>query len=147
MAIERVEIFVVHFEVRPVRAVSIAPIPVHDFVYLRLTDSDGAIGWGEAYRIPGVAEVLRDLAPVVLGRDPRDARRLHADVLLAAEHTWASSAYAIAIDDLRGRLLGVPVHRLYGGAVRDRVRAYGASTGYIEGRDPADTWQIGRAHV
>ena len=36
--------------------------------------------------------------------------------------------------------LGVPVHALYGGAVRDRVRAYGASTGYIEGLDPAETW-------
>ena len=49
MAIDRVEIFVVHFDVRPVRAVSIAPIPVHDFAYLRLTDSDGAVGWGESY--------------------------------------------------------------------------------------------------
>lgn len=140
MAIERVEVFVVHFPVEPLRAVSIAPIPVHDFVYLKLTDSDGLTGWGESYRIPGMTGILRDLAPVVLGRDPLQARRLSADVLLASEHSWAASAYAIALDDLRGRRLGVPVHALYGGAVRASVRAYGASTGYIEGRDPAETW-------
>ena len=68
------------------------------------------------------------------------ARKLHRDVWLSSEHTWAASALNIAIDDLRGRQLGVPVHQLYGGAVRDRVRAYGASTGYIEGRDPEETW-------
>jgi len=140
MAIERVEVLVVHFAVEPLRAVSIAPIPVHDFAYLKLTDSDGVSGWGESYLIPGIAGVLRDLAPVVLGHDPLDARRLQAEVLLASEHTWAASAYAIALDDLRGRRLGLPIHALYGGAVRDRVRAYGASTGYIVGHDPAATW-------
>jgi len=138
--IEQLEVFVVHFEVVPLRAVSIAPIPTHDFCYVKLTDSDGHIGWGETYLIPGIAAVLRDLAEVVLGRDAREARALQRDVWLTSEHTWAASALNIAIDDLRGHELGVPVHALYGGAVRDRVRAYGASTGYIEGRDPEETW-------
>jgi D-galactarolactone cycloisomerase len=140
VAIDRLEVFVVHFAVEPVRAVSIAPIPTHDFVYVKLTDSDGATGWGETYLIPGIDAVLRDLAPVVLGRDARSARQLQRDVWLASEHTWAASALSIAIDDLRGHQLGLPVHALYGGAVRERVRAYGASTGYIEGRDPEATW-------
>ncbi len=140
MVIEQLEIFVVHHEVRPLRAVSIAPIPSHDFCYVRLTDGDGRHGWGETYLIPGIAAVIRDLAEVVLGRDARSARPLLRDIWLASEHTWAASALSIAIDDLRGRQLGVPVHQLHGGAVRDRVRAYGASTGYIEGRDPEETW-------
>ncbi|MFN8623633.1 MAG: mandelate racemase/muconate lactonizing enzyme family protein [Chloroflexota bacterium] len=140
MTIESVEVFVVQFQVEPLRAVSIAPIPTHDFCYVKLTDSDGIAGWGETYLIPGIASTIRDLAEVVLGRDARSARRLHRDVWLSSEHTWAASALSIAIDDLRGRELGVPVHQLYGGAVRDRVRAYGASTGYIEGRDPEETW-------
>ena len=75
-----------------------------------------------------------------MGRSPQDARRLFGEVWRGSEHTWAASAISIAIDDLRGRQLGIPAHALYGGAVRDRVRAYGASTGYIEGRDPAETW-------
>lgn len=140
MIIERVEVFTVHHEVVPLRAVSIAAIPVHDFVYCRLTDRDGRIGWGETYLIPGIGAIIAELATLVIGRHPQDARALWHDLWGAAEHTWAASAMSIAIDDLRGRQLGIPVHALYGGAVRERVRAYGASTGYIEGRDPAETW-------
>ena len=140
MTIEQLEVFVVHFDVVPLRAVSIAPIPTHDFCYVKLTDSDGHIGWGETYLIPGIASTIRDLAEVVLGRDATSARQLHRDVWLSSEHTWAASALSIAIDDLRGHELGVPVHQLYGGGVRDRVRAYGASSGYIDGRDPEETW-------
>ncbi len=140
MTIDQVEVFTVHFAVDPMRSVSIADIPVHDFVYCKLTDSDGATGWGETYLIPGIGALIAELAPIVIGRDALDARRLWADVWLGSEHTWAASAISIAIDDLRGRQLGIPAYALYGGAVRDRVRAYGASTGYIQGRDPADTW-------
>ena len=35
MAIEQVEVFTVHFDVEPLRSVSIAPIPIHDFVLLQ----------------------------------------------------------------------------------------------------------------
>jgi len=138
--VDQVEVFTVHHDVVPRRSVSIAPIPVHDFVYCRVTNRDGVTGWGETYLIPGVAGVIAELAEVVIGRRAQDARALWRDVWTTAEHTWAASAMSIAIDDLRARELGVPVNALYGGAVRDRVRAYGASTGYIEGRDPAETW-------
>lgn len=47
MTEEQLEVFVVHFDVVPLRAVSIAPIPTHDFCYVKLTDSDGHIGWGD----------------------------------------------------------------------------------------------------
>lgn len=75
LTIEALEVFVVHFDVVPLRVVSIAPIPTHDFCYVKLTDSDGHIGWGETYLIPGIASVIRDLAEVVLGRDAVSARR------------------------------------------------------------------------
>jgi len=140
MTIEQVEVFTVHYDVEPVRSVSIAAIPVHDFVYCKLTDSDGATGWGETYLAPGIAAVVAELGTLVIGRKAQDSRQLWADVWLGSEHTWAASAISIAIDDLRGRQLGVPIHALYGGAVRDRVAAYGASTGYIEGVDPAVSW-------
>jgi D-galactarolactone cycloisomerase len=140
VAIEQVEVFVAQYTVDPVRSVSIAPIPVHDFAYVKLTDADGHVGWGETYLIPGIAHVMRDLGELVLGQDATQARALNRAVHLGSEHTWAASALSIAIDDLRGHQLGVPVHALYGGAVRDRVRAYGASTGYIADLDPAETW-------
>lgn len=140
MAIEQVEVFTVHYAVEPPRSVSIAPIPVHDFVFCKLTDSHGTVGWGETYLIPGIAAIVAELGAMLIGQQAIDARRLWSDIWLGSEHTWAASAISIAIDDLRGRQLGVPIHALYGGAVRDRVAAYGASTGYIEGLDPAETW-------
>ncbi len=140
MAIEQVEVFTVHYAVEPLRSVSIAPISVHDFVFCKLTDSDGTIGWGETYLIPGISAIVAELGAMLIGQQALDARRLWSDVWLGSEHTWAASAISIAIDDLRGRQLGVPIHALYGGAIRDRVAAYGASTGYVEGLDPAETW-------
>src|SRR5206468_2849673 len=53
---------------------------------------------------------------------------------------YAASAVSIAIDDLRARQAGIPIHGLYGGPRRDRVQAYAAIEGYIDGVDPAETW-------
>jgi D-galactarolactone cycloisomerase len=47
---------------------------------------------------------------------------------------------SIALDDLRARQLNVPIYALYGGARRERVRAYAAIEGYIEGTGPEQTW-------
>lgn len=140
MTIAQVEILSVHHEVSPARSVSIAPIPAHDFVYCRITDRDGITGWGETYVAPGIAAILGELAEILVGRDAQDARSIWADLAGAAEHSWAVSAMSIGIDDLRGRQLGIPVHGLYGGALRSTVRAYAASVGYVVGEDPADTW-------
>jgi D-galactarolactone cycloisomerase len=50
------------------------------------------------------------------------------------------SVVSAAIDDLRGKLLGIPAYGLYGGALRKRVRAYASSGGYFDGVDPKDSW-------
>jgi len=117
VTIAQVEILSVHHAVAPAREVSIARIPAHDFVYRRLTDRDGITGWGETYLAPGVAAVLGELAELVVGRHPQDARAIWHELAAAAEHTWALSTMSIAIDDLRARQLGIPVHALHGGAV------------------------------
>jgi D-galactarolactone cycloisomerase len=46
----------------------------------------------------------------------------------------------VALHDLRGKLLGVPVHALHGGAVRDRVPVYASGLCYLEGVHPRDQW-------
>jgi D-galactarolactone cycloisomerase len=53
---------------------------------------------------------------------------------------FASSAVSIALEDLRARRLGISVSELFGGPMRQRVRPYAASGGYVEGEDPAITW-------
>lgn len=102
----------------------------------RIETDDGAVGWGEAVTNPpeaGLAtKVLIDagLAELLVGQDPSDPRRLWRS--LRRHSGWsghggivsfAISALDIAVWDLAGKIAGVPVHRLLGGKLHDRVRA------------------------
>jgi L-alanine-DL-glutamate epimerase-like enolase superfamily enzyme len=102
----------------------------------RIETADGAVGWGEcisqwpeaALSVKTVVDV--GLAPLLLGQDPADPARLwrrmrdhafwhgHGGIV-----SFAISALDTAIWDLAGRLAGLPVHRLLGGRLHDRVRA------------------------
>ena len=84
--------------------------------------------------------MIEDVAPVLIGRQASDAIALKSAFAKGAEHPYAASAISIAIDDLRARQAGIPIHGLYGGPRRGRVRAYAAIEGYIDGVDPAETW-------
>src|SRR3954465_4819467 len=99
-----------------------------------VVDTDeGVSGLGEAgvrSRPDAVKGALADLRPFLVGADP-----------LRSEHLWqvmfragffpgdrilgaAIAAVDIALWDIKGRALGVPVHALLGGAVRERVTCY-----------------------
>ena len=52
----------------------------------------------------------------------------------------AVGAVDIALDDLRGKALGVSVADLYGGRLRDRVACYCSAVGYREGEDPEEQY-------
>ncbi len=140
MTIERLEVFSLVFKFAPSRGPSIAYGDTHAYAVVKLTNTDGVAGWGETYLLPGLASIIEEVGPVLIGRDAQDAIELKAAFAKGAEHAYASSAISIAIDDLRARELNVPIHALYGGALRDRVRAYAAIEGYIEGTGPEQTW-------
>jgi L-alanine-DL-glutamate epimerase-like enolase superfamily enzyme len=102
----------------------------------RVETDDGAIGWGECIsQWPEASLAVKTvidvgLAPLLVGQDPRDPKRLwqtmrshafwhgHGGIV-----SFAISALDIAIWDLAGRLAGLPVHRLLGGKLQDRIRA------------------------
>ena len=80
-------------------------------------------------RQPEATRVLIEaVAPLVVGADPLDhdlvRRRLYAETGLAHLGTqggsWALSGIDTALWDLVGRILGQPLHRLWGGAWRTR---------------------------
>lgn len=99
-------------------------------VLAHVTTSDGLSGWGEAVTLwpeasAATVEIIDGLAPLLMGRDPRD----HADISRAmTEHTWwygvggiasfAISALDIALWDLTGRIEGVTLLELLGGAAQ-----------------------------
>jgi L-alanine-DL-glutamate epimerase-like enolase superfamily enzyme len=104
---------------------------------VRIATDDGLIGWGECFRRarliarPAIELLFK---PLLIGQDPLDTERLHAAMQRAGALTGPvgslAVAYAgvdIALWDLKGKALGVPIWRLLGGKVRDRVPVYASS--------------------
>ena len=107
---------------------------MRNWVFVRVeTDQPGLYGWGEAtleWKTRAVSGAVEDIAPLVVGRDPRDIEQL---VRIMKKHSFwrlgvigmsAVSGIEIALWDILGKSLGVPVWRLLGGKVRDKVRVY-----------------------
>lgn len=108
------------------------------FVAVRVETDDGLVGWGEATPLPDwggsagrrggetqatVVAIVRDvLAPLLVGRDPTAVTAARAVMDRAViGHSYAKCAVDIALHDVWGKSVGLPVYRLLGGAVRDRV--------------------------
>jgi D-galactarolactone cycloisomerase len=140
MTIERVETFVLVHQMERGRGPSIANYRTRESVLVKITDSSGAVGWGETYASAGINQILGHIGAMFVGKDPLRARELWTLAWNAANSDTATSVLSIAIDDLRGKLLNMSVAQLYGGPLRTRVRAYASSGGYWDGVDPKDSW-------
>lgn len=84
---------------------------------LKITTDAGIEGLGE-WRGGGAGQ-LKDF---LVGRDPLNINRLHHDRLWQMK--GAGAGVEIALWDIKGKVLGVPLHELLGGKLRDRVRIY-----------------------
>ena len=99
-----------------------------------LTDQPGLHGWGEAtleWHTRAVVGAVEDLSQLLIGEDP--TRIEHLWQMMYRQHFWhgngivrgtAISGIDIALWDILGKVHGVPVHRLWGGPVRDYIRLY-----------------------
>jgi galactonate dehydratase len=122
------------------------------WLFCRVATDEGLVGWGEPV-VEGRAETVRaavdELSDLLVGRDPRRIEDLWQLMTKAAFYRGGpvlSSAVAgidQALWDILGRSLGVPVHQLLGGAVRERVRVYG----WIAGEDPKQLAEAATARV
>lgn len=104
-----------------------------NFVFVRVETVSGLVGWGEAACLGGptwseesaesvAATIERYLAPWLRGRDAAGIEALRLEMARRVQgNPFARAAVEMALWDLNGRALGVPVHRLLGGRVRDRV--------------------------
>jgi gluconate/galactonate dehydratase len=103
----------------------------YDWTIVRVESDEGVLGWGEAFCAPGLPETIRELAPLVEGRDARHVEPLVRRLHLATAHVssggtvyHAISGIEAALWDLAARSLEVPLWQLFGGSFRDRVRVY-----------------------
>ena len=132
--VQHVEAFLLRSPIDPPLVAGSGPQDVLEHIVLRVTDSDGAVGYGECDAVLESLASLEPLARDLVGVDPMQRAR-HLSALRRRRASGAQiSGISIALDDLVARSLGVPISALYGGAIRERVRPYAASFGSLPGR-------------
>lgn len=124
------------------RGPSILTYSERSSLFVKIATDEGLVGWGETYLLGGADRLVGDvLGPLLMGRDPRDVRGLHRQLASASFYNgFALGAVDIALHDLWGKAVGVPIHRLYGGALRERLPIYTSLAGYDDERDLEDVW-------
>ncbi|MFZ5965156.1 muconate cycloisomerase family protein [Thalassococcus sp. BH17M4-6] len=133
--IETIEAVILDIPTIRGHVLSMATMRTQSAVVVRLRFSDGSEGLGEGTTIGGISycpespesivSVIESyIAPALIGRD---GDRLNEAVQLMAKSVKgnfiAKSAVEIALWDGLGKRLGVPVSKLFGGAVRSRLPA------------------------
>lgn len=104
------------------------------WTFVKISTDSGLIGWSEcttSHGSPrGVEGVVRDLAPLLVGDDPRDVERLYWLMHSRTRQSpggVASTAIAgieNALIDIKARALDVRACDLFGGPVRERIPLY-----------------------
>jgi len=104
------------------------------FIFVEITTDEGITGIGEATGWPGDLTIdagVRELKRSLIGQDPMDVERLWR-TMYNSTSPWglggviltSISGIDLALWDIRGKALGVPVWQLLGGKCRDKVRVY-----------------------
>ncbi len=113
---------------------SIELLPASKYLFIKVHTDEGIYGTGEVGAwgyLDGCVGILKKMESYLIGQDP-----------FRIEHHWnylyrsmyfrgsilmsALSAIDIALWDIKGKALGVPVYELLGGKCRDKVRSYEA---------------------
>lgn len=104
-----------------------------NWLFVRIETDEGLVGWGEASlhgAISSVEAAITELAPVLLGQDPSGPERHWHRLYNAwrwrggAVFMSAMAGLDIALWDIEGKRLGVPVYRLLGGPHRTEIPVY-----------------------
>ncbi len=111
------------------------PQALHSTAVIRIETDAGIDGLGEStwgYFAPDAVPAMVDyFRPVLIGRDPFDLTRV-TRAMMDDSVWWARSGAGrsvvsgleLALWDLKGKVLGVPVYQLLGGCVRDTIPVY-----------------------
>ncbi len=112
--------------------------------FVRITTDAGLVGIGESSTTEPhmAAAVLHRLAAVVVGRDPARIQELWQDLYRRYFNVrggnlllCAMSGIDQALWDIKGKVAGLPVYQLLGGAIRERVPVY-INHAFFRGLDP-----------
>ena len=107
-----------------------------DAMFVRVETSNGLVGYAPAAASESAQQTIQStVAPFLEGRTLADPDALRVLFLAGAgadlEVAKVYCAVEIALYDLAGKALGVPVTELLGGRVRDHIRLYGSAGMYM----------------
>lgn len=103
------------------------------WLFLKLETNEGVVGWGEPIvegRAATVASCICELADHLIGQDPNAIEDIWSMLYRGgfyrggAIHMSALAGIDQALWDIKGKLLGQPIHMLLGGPVRTRIKVY-----------------------
>ena len=114
-----------------------------NIVWVRLHTDEGVTGLGETFMGAAAVEayIHETVAPRLVGRDPMQIEAINRDLIGylgwrgAGVETRGNSAVDIALWDIFGKALGVPVSVALGGRSREKIRTYNTCAGYRYVRD------------
>ncbi|GBC98550.1 D-galactonate dehydratase [bacterium HR17] len=102
------------------------------YLLVKVATDEGVAGWGEGLpdHFRSVAAVIDESRRFLIGQDPLQVEHLWQTLFRGffwkggPIHCSAVSAIEMALWDIKGKVLGVPVYELLGGKVRERIRLY-----------------------
>jgi len=122
------------------------------WLFLKITTDEGVEGWGEPVvegRADTVAAAVREMGEYLVGADPTRIEDLWQTLYRGGFYRGgpilmsAISGIEQALWDISGKMAVLPVHRMLGGAVRDRMRVYS----WIGGDRPDDVVAEARRRI
>ena len=111
------------------------------YLFVEIDTDEGITGLGEAGNwafLKPTAEALNEMCGYLVGKDPSriedwNQNFYRAQYFRGSVVMSAISAIDIALWDIKGKKLGVPVYELLGGKTRDRIRCYASPMQTVEG--------------
>ncbi|PYH93563.1 enolase C-terminal domain-like protein [Aspergillus ellipticus CBS 707.79] len=122
------------------------------WLFVKVTDDEDKFGWGEATlegHTQAVEGALNEIIARVVGYEADDIEHIWQTIWRLGFYRGgpvflsALSGIDIALWDLKGRRLGVPVYQLLGGKVRNKIQVYA----WIGGDRPSDVEVAAQARI
>jgi len=111
-----------------------------NILWLQVKTDDGLVGLGESWRGSSAVEAVihDDMASWLIGQDARNIELISNTFMSpyvgyhsSSAETRAASAVDVALWDLMGKRLGVPVYEALGGKCRESIPVYNTCSGYV----------------
>ena len=107
-----------------------------EYLFVEVSTDEGVTGWGEITTTTKIANralcaILRQIGTLVVGEDPAHIEALWHKIFRSFTYMGSRgaavecvSAIDIALWDIRGKVLGLPIYELLGGPVRSEISLY-----------------------